>query len=70
LEQLVHVMPRLGNGEVACSKSTGMSHVFGTHKFRYDGNYGVAEVKPCKGVVASKDSNDRLRELHAKADGR
>jgi len=33
-------------------------------------HYGVAEVKLWRGVVASRASNDRLSDLHAKADGR
>lgn len=32
--------------------------------------YGVAEVVLWRGVVASRASNDRLSDLHAKADGR
>lgn len=33
-------------------------------------HYGVAEVKLWRGVVAARASNDRLSDLHAKADGR
>jgi hypothetical protein len=33
-------------------------------------HYAVAEVKLWRGVVAWRASNDRLRDIHAKADGR